>query len=191
MGKCIFIPLAEGFEEVEALTLVDVLRRAEQKVTTLSITDSLEVTAAHGVCVKADDLLIRHKDATPDALVLPGGMPGTKNLLDCLELKEMIQRLNHQEGVLLGAICAAPWVLAEAGVLDNRAATCYPGFEDKLKNAHFLNERVVVDRGIVTSRGVGTAMNFALKLVEILCGEEVALNLAHSMVFSGAISERN
>ncbi|MEC8935569.1 MAG: DJ-1 family glyoxalase III, partial [Planctomycetota bacterium] len=146
--------LAAGFEEIEAVTIIDVLRRAELDVIILGV-DGDAISGAHGLQVAADQSLADTQEEDWDAIVLPGGLPGATNLRDNPEVIELI-RSTHSRGGLLAAICAAPIVLGRAGVLRERRATCYPGFEEGLDGAKCSEERVVVDGNITTSRGPGT-----------------------------------
>ncbi len=172
--------LAPGFEETEAVTFIDLLRRADITVTVLGL-ESREVTGSHGITIAADKLLADFKDAF-DAIVLPGGMPGTKNLANSQPLLELIRR-THKRGGLCAAICAAPIVLAKAGVLAGVKATCYPGFEKELGGAQFADNEVVRDRTIITSRGVGTAIHFALELISCLAGPETAEKVKKAILY--------
>lgn len=179
--KKVLIPLAQGFEEIEAVTLIDVLRRAGVTVITWSI-DGDMVNGAHGLRVVADTIYGEIADQTFDAVILPGGMPGTTNLLESKELKDLLQR-HATESRIIGAICAAPWVLSEAGVLDGKRATAYPGFEEHFsENTEFSDARIVDDGEVLTSRGPGTAMEFALYLVNRLVGEEKEKELRDAML---------
>lgn len=177
---CIF--LAEGFEEIEALTVVDMLRRAGITVTMAAVSESMEVTGAHGICVKADapasDVLYEEMDM----LVLPGGMPGTLNLGESRIVCEQV-RAFADAGKLLAAICAAPGVFGKLGVLQGKEATCYPGCEEKLEGAKVRYDAVVTDGNIITSRGMGTAIPFAAVLIEKLSGKEAAGQLLESIVY--------
>ena len=177
----VYIFLADGFEEIEAITPIDVLRRAETNVTTVSISDKKEVNGAHGITVAADELFANCNFADADLLVLPGGMPGTLNLDDHGDLKKLLVDFCEQ-GKPIAAICAAPIVLGGLGLLKNKNATCYPGFEDKLIGAKTTGSPVEISDNIVTSKGVGAAMKFALQLVTMLKGEESAKELAQKMV---------
>lgn len=179
MSKTVIIPMATGFEEIEAITIIDTLRRAENDVQTVSLNDQLEVTGAHSIKTIADKSITAIKDF--DAIILPGGMPGTTNLLESHLLKELLIQAN-QDKKIIGAICAAPWVLAECGLLENKPATCYPAFEDKLSNSEVTQNKVVISDNIITSRGVGTALDFSLDCVKLLNGEDKANELAKAML---------
>lgn len=175
----IFVFLADGFEEIEALTPVDLLRRAGLDVRTVGI-GSRTPCGAHGIRVTAD---IGEDDLPLDdmtAMILPGGMPGTKNL----EQSDTVQRaLTHavRHSLPVGAICAAPSILGHAGLLDGRRAVCFPGFEPELTGASVGTDAVVTDGPFTTSRGAGTAMAFALELVRRLCSAEAAEQLRRSL----------
>jgi 4-methyl-5(b-hydroxyethyl)-thiazole monophosphate biosynthesis len=179
MARCCVL-LADGFEEIEAITVIDVLRRAEVEVLALGIAD-MEPTGSHGIVVKADGLLANHKDKEFDLVVLPGGMPGATNLRDDVVVQAFLRRC-HAEGRPLAAICAGPIALGSAGVLEGRRATCYPGFEQGLMGADPQQDRVVEDGGVTTSRGPGTALEFALALAEQLAGRTTADALRRGML---------
>ncbi len=169
--------LAEGFEEIEAVTIIDVLRRAEVEVTTLGV-GGAEVMGAHGIAIRADSLLV---DAARDwdAVILPGGLPGATTLRDDPDVQDLI-RAQHAAGRRVAAICAAPIALASAGVLTGKRATSYPGFP--LDGAEYCDDLVVVDGTVTTSRGPGTAMAFALQLTADLVSPEVADQLRQGML---------
>ena len=166
------VPLAEGFEEAEAVFIIDLLRRGGVEVAVAGL-EKESVTGAHGITIKCDGLLSGAAALALDGIVLPGGMPGTKNLLKSSLVRDLIVRLNR-EGKLVAAVCAAPVVLAAAGALKGKKATCYPGFESDLKDATFVKEPVVTDGNIITSRGPGTAAAFALALLACLKGRDAA-----------------
>ena len=168
--------LANGFEEMEALGTVDILRRGGIEVTTVSITDNPVVTGAHNVPVTADTTLGKADLAGADALVLPGGMPGAANLNDSEPVKE------YREGKIVAAICAAPMVLGGLGLLKGRNATCYPGFEPKLIGANVTGEAVEVSDNVITGKGPGLVMNFALALVAAIKSEAVAEEVAAGLL---------
>lgn len=169
----IYVHLADGFEEIEAITVTDVLRRAGAEVCTVSVSDKLEVKGTHEIEVKADIPFDKADYESCEMIVLPGGMPGTTNLLKHEGLMHEIRKAAG-EGKWVCAICAAPMVLAAAGVLDGRQATIYPGMENYIACATASNEPVVRDGNIITSKAPGTAMKFALVLVEALYGREKA-----------------
>jgi 4-methyl-5(b-hydroxyethyl)-thiazole monophosphate biosynthesis len=174
--------LANGFEEIEAIGIIDILRRAEIFVTVISITGVREVRGAHDIGVMADDLFENAELSGYDMIVLPGGMPGSQNLKDHPGLTGIIKDFNTK-GKLLGAICAAPMVLGGLGILENKNATCYPGFSHYLKGAHMQADRVVEDHNIITGIGPGAVFDFALKLVERLVGKEKAALVAGQMLY--------
>jgi len=180
----VLVPLADGFEEIEAVTVIDVLRRAEIGVTTATLDDSgdLGVTGSHAIRVLADARLADIDLDEVDALVLPGGMPGTRHLTEDERVVNIVQAL-VERGQPVAAICAAPSVLAVAGVLEGRQATSHPAWRDRLAGAAVLGEpAVVTSDGIVTSQGVGTALAFALELVRQWKGRATAEALAEAMV---------
>ena len=170
--------LVEGFEETEAVTIMDVLRRGDVAVTTASLVGK-HVRGSHDITVEADTLLDSVNVDHFDALVLPGG-PGAKTLRESPRVLEVIQRA-ASSGKLVAAVCAAPTALEAAGVLKGKRATVYPG--NQLPSAYYVEERVVEDGNIVTSRGPATAMAFALKLVERLSGAEIAKSTAEKLLF--------
>ena len=175
-NKKVAIMLANGFEEIEALTVVDVLRRANIDCDTVSIHEEL-VESCHGVQVKSDKHIDNIDKDSYDMIVLPGGLPGADYLRDCAELISWIQDFSKNSNKYIAAICAAPQVLAKAGIEKGRKVTSYPGniFREILKDANYIEDLVVVDGNIITSRGPATAMSFAYKLVDILDGNSEAL----------------
>lgn len=179
----VYIFLADGFEEVEGLTVVDLLRRAGIEIITVSIKDTREVVSSHGITLYADTVFGNTDFSDADMLVLPGGMPGTLNLGNFGPLVGLLQDF-YGKGKKLAAICAAPSVFAELGFLKGRKATSYPSFMDKLSEAEVTEKPVVVDGNITTSRGVGTAIDFALSLITQLEGEKKAEEIARSIVYS-------
>ena len=174
--------LAPGFEEVEALTPVDLLRRAGVQVTVVSIGEAYQVAGSHQITVCADALFDEMDFDEEDLLILPGGQPGTSNLKACGKLCALLEDAD-QKGKLLAAICAAPTVLGGIGLLKGKEAACYPGCEEGLIGARCLTERVVVDGNITTSRGVGTAIPFALSLIEQLFGKEKSEEIRRSIIY--------
>ncbi len=180
--KKIAIPLATGFEETEAITVIDILRRANLDVTTISIGETLVVDGAHGIKVNADKLFGEIDFDKMDMIVLPGGMPGTINLDNHIELKKRVIEFDLDEK-WIGAICAAPSIIGKLGLLEDKEATCYPSFEDKLFNAKISEKTTVVADNIITSRGLGTAIEFALTIVENLVSKENAEKLAKAIIY--------
>jgi 4-methyl-5(b-hydroxyethyl)-thiazole monophosphate biosynthesis len=181
MKTSILIHLATGFEETEAVTIIDVLRRANLDVTIVSVTGSLSVTGAHNITIKADQLYDEADYATSTMIILPGGMPGTTNLMNHAGLTGQLKKF-HEEKRFIAAICAAPMILGSLGFLQKRKAVCYPGFESKLTGATVLYTPFEVDENIVTGRGVGTALAFSLEIVRLLKGEHLASELRSILV---------
>lgn len=180
----IFCFLADGFEEIEALSCVDILRRAGLEVTTVSVNGDITVTGSHNIKVYAD---IKAEDFPADKSIItgaiyPGGMPGAETLStgECT-LPVEVARYCVENDILVGAICAAPIVLGRIGLLENKNATCYPGFDNELLGAHHTHDRVTVDGNIVTGRGPGCSIDFALALVSILKGNSVSDNIRKTM----------
>ena len=181
MSKTAFIPIADGTEELEAVTIIDVLRRADIQVTVASV-GPLQITASRGVKLVADCLIDECKDDIFDLIVLPGGLPGAEHLGDCEQLVQML-RTQREAGRLYTAICASPAVvLAPHDLLDGKQATCYPSFADALPDQTLASQRVVVDGNCITSQGPGTALEFALELVRRLCGEPTAAQVGRAML---------
>lgn len=177
-----FVFLANGFEEIEALATVDVLRRAGINTITVSITTSQTVTGAHGIEVKADTSIEKIICNSNDTLILPGGMPGATNLAECTALTEILKKHNTEQGTI-AAICASPAVvLAPLGILDNKTATCYPGFESAFTNCTKGDSPVVLDKNIITANGPGTAIDFALAIVANTISKEKAQEVACGML---------
>lgn len=179
--KTIYVFLADGFEEVEALTPIDVLRRAGLQVVTVSIMEERIVTGAHGVPIVADCLFNDIDKQAADMLLLPGGMPGASNLDAHDGLGELILEYASQNKPL-AAICAAPLVYGKRGLLKGKKATCYPGFENYLNGAEYTAALVEKDASFVTAKGPGAAMEFAFAIVELFCGAEMVDNLKQGMM---------
>lgn len=175
--------LANGFEEIEGLMVVDLLRRAEIQVDMVSITDSKEVTSSHAIVVKADKTIDEIDFTAYDLLVLPGGMPGTLRLGECKVLCDGLTDA-YNNGKKIAAICAAPTVFGKLGLLKDKKACCYPGMEDELFAAEATTLPVTVDGNITTSRGLGTALLFALSLIEQFQGKEAADAMAKKVVYT-------
>ncbi len=171
--KKIFVFLADGFEEIEALATVDILRRAGLDVVTVALAENRKATGAHGVPVEADEALrsVASLGAEAAMLVMPGGLPGSTNLSDNAVLRQMIADADAA-GVPLAAICAAPLVYGRMGLLEGVKCTCYSGFEPELKGADVEQVPVVVDGRFTTAWGPGAAFDFAFAIVERFCGKE-------------------
>lgn len=163
----VYVFLAEGFEEIEALATVDILRRCDLSVETVSITEDLMVKGTHGICVKADITFDAIREDEISALVLPGGLPGADNLGDFKKLTDLLCE-KAKEGKILAAICAAPKVFGLLGLLSGKKATCYPGFEAKLVGAICKRKDVVVDKNIITAKGAGVTHAFAEAIADAL-----------------------
>lgn len=178
----VLIPLAKGFEDIEAVTVVDVLRRGGVEVVTASIHSSLEVESAHGIVMKADALFADVADEDYEAIILPGGGEGTDNLKNSDALISRLVKQRSEER-LVAAICAAPTVLQEAGILDpSQFVTCYPTCQMDV-DCNWVNEPVVDHEGIITGQAPGSAMIFSLVVLQTLAGEAVAKKVARGMVF--------
>lgn len=180
--KQVLIFLAEGFEEIEAITPLDLLRRVGVDAKFVSVTGNPIVTGAHGISYRADMLLDADCVRQADMLVLPGGMPGAQNLQDHAELGKLLKEASDC-GKFVCAICAAPMVLGHLGLLQGKKATIYPGMEDRLTDATAVHKRVCRDGHIITARAPGTAIDFTLALVAALEGKEIAQGLKESIVY--------
>lgn len=178
----VYVFTADGFEEIEGLTVVDLMRRAGAQVQMVSISDGLAVKGSHGIEIKADTFFDDVDFDQADLLVLPGGMPGTLHLGEHEGLTGLLQDF-AAKGKREAAICAAPSVLGGLGLLKGKRAVCYPGFEDKLTGAQVEMEEVVTDGCITTSRGLGTAIPFALELISLLFGAEKAEEIKKSVIY--------
>lgn len=175
-----------GYEEIEALAVVDILRRAGIEISMVSINDTREVTGSHHITVKMDQLLSEVNFDEISGIVLPGGLMGTENLEACKPLMEQVDAF-VKEGKLAAAICAAPSILGHRGHLQGRRACIYPGMEEHLKGAEVVMEApAVTDGNVITGRGMGAAIPFALKLLEKLQGRAEAEEMAERIVFKGA-----
>ncbi len=172
--------LAQGFEEIEALTVVDVLRRGGVQTTMMSVTDDPFVDGAHQIEVMAD-ATNEYQITDEDAVILPGGLPGADNLRDSSIVCDAVNAFVSQ-GKLVCAICAAPYVLGELGVLDGKKATCYPGFQNKLQGTHYTAQRVEVDGNVITGNGPSSALPFALAVLEALTDKDNARKVADGML---------
>lgn len=181
MKKTIAIHLADGFEEIEAISIIDLLRRAELDVQMVSVTGKKEVTGSHQITVKADILFEDVDYKNVFMIVLPGGMPGASNLDAHQGLRDQIKQFNDQNRPL-AAICAAPMVYGNLGVLKGKQAVCYPGFEKYLKEADVLDVPVVESANVITGKGIGAAFEFGLKLIEKTVSPEKARTIAKQIL---------
>ena len=180
----VYMFLAEGFEDVEALIPLDVLRRGGVDVKTVSVGDGYVVTSAHGVNIEADLMFMEINPSDADLLMLPGGMPGASNLYAHEELCEALLKQN-EKGKMISAICAAPAVvLAQLGILNGRRATCYPGFEKLLAGATYTADLCTTDGNITTGEGPAAAFPFAYELLALLTDRSVSDQIAVGMRFA-------
>ena len=182
MSKKVYIFLADGFEDIEGLTVVDLMRRAGITITTVSIKNTKQITTAHSITMLTDQTFAETDFTDADMLVLPGGQPGTTNLGAFAPLTDLLKNF-YNNGGRIAAICAAPTVFASLGFLEGRKATAYPSCMDGLGDAVRLEDNVVVDGNITTSRGLGTAIDFSLSLISQLLGQEKADQIAESVVY--------
>ena len=176
----IYMFLANGLEEIEALCPLDLVRRAGIPITTVGV-GSREITGSHGITVLADMTDAEYTGEDAEMVFLPGGMPGTINLGASEVVKNAILSV-HANGGYLAAICAAPSILGDMGLLRGKEAICYPGFEDRLTDAHLSEHRVVLDGKVLTAAGMGVALDMGLKIVEIFRGEKAAIELRHAVL---------
>ena len=174
--------MADGCEEIEGLTVVDLLRRAGFRIDMISIQPTKRVVGAHGIAFEADRTAEETDADAYDGVILPGGMPGTLHLKAHPAVREAVQRFDRA-GKLVAAICAAPTVLADCGVLQGKKAICYPGLEDQLTGAEVITAPVIRDGNVITSRGMGTAIPFGLAVVAFYQGQDRADALARDIVF--------
>ncbi|MCD4830981.1 MAG: DJ-1/PfpI family protein [Anaerohalosphaeraceae bacterium] len=181
MSNKVLVPIASGTEEIEAVCIVDILRRAGADATVASVGD-IQITASRGVKIVADCVLADCAGRTYDMIVLPGGLDGADNLANCSELIKML-KAQKESGRFYAAICASPAVVFEThGLLKGKKATCYPSMASQLSDSSVADERVVVDGNCITSQGPAAAFDFALKLVELLFGPEKAEKIAAGLL---------
>ena len=180
---------ADGFEEVEGLTVVDLLRRADLVCDIVALSDRKKIIGSHDIRVSADKAFSSTDFSSYDAVILPGGLRGTKALLADNRVKELLQFF-YREGRLTAAVCAAPSVLGAAGLLQGKKAVCYPGIEDRLIGAEVCFDPVMQDGTVITSRGLGTSIPFALQIIAYLEGRETADRIDRKIVVPGLASEQ-
>lgn len=184
MNKKSYLLLADGFEEIEALATLDMMRRAGIETLSVSINKTDTVTGAHGISVIADINLQELNTTNADWLILPGGLPGATNLVDCQPLVKILKS-HHAEGGRIAAICASPaFVLGAIGLLKDTVATCYPGCENAAPDVKFTGRPVEVTPLIITGRGPGYTMQFALEIIKATLGEDIAENVANGMLIN-------
>ncbi|MGU8736430.1 DJ-1 family glyoxalase III [Clostridium perfringens] len=182
--KKVLVFLAEGFETIEALSVVDVCNRAKVTCHACSLTENRTVNSAHETMVLCDKVISDNDLETYDAIVLPGGMPGSTNLRDNDKVQSLIKKYN-EENKIVAAICAAPIALAKAGVIEGKKVTSYPGFKEELGNVNYVEEdTVVVDGNIITSRGPATALVFGLEILKKLGYEKEAEEIREGMLIN-------
>lgn len=178
----VYVFLANGFEIVEAMTPVDIMKRAGIEVKTVSITDDQVVESSNKTKVFADTILADVDLDKAQMLVLPGGMPGSDNLAACRPLVEKLISFNEQDKAV-AAICAAPYVLGVNGILKGKKATCFTGFEERLIGAECTGEKAVISGNVITARGMGASIEFGLAIVEYLKGKKEAERIAQKILF--------
>lgn len=176
----VYLFLANGFEEIEALAPLDLLRRAGVEVTTVGVGGDM-IRGSHGITVAADIPDTMYADPKPDMIILPGGMPGSKHLDECRTV-DMALKAAVSSGAYIAAICAAPFVLGKRGLLQGKKAICFPGFEKELTGAVIADTKVVRDGRIITAAGMGVAVQFGLALVAALKGDDVAEQLRRTIL---------
>lgn len=180
--KKLIIMLAEGFEEIEALTVVDVLRRADFLCHMVTL-GSIQVKGSHDIIVQGDKTISEENLHEYDGIILPGGMPGAKNLKDDIRVIELVKEF-YSSGKLVAAICAAPIVLAKAGIINGKAATSYPDFKGELEHSIYKEDLVVREENLITSRGPATALAFAYEILNYFGEEEKSENLKEAMIYN-------
>ena len=180
--KKIAIFFAEGYEEIEALTVVDMCRRAGIEIDMVSVTDDMKVTGAHGIEVTMDAILKNYDPQFADMIVLPGGWPGTPNLEKVALLMQWVDAF-AKSGKYVAAICAAPSILGHLGLLEGKTACCYPGFEEELKGANVTFNPCEVDGNIITARGMGCAIEFSKEIIRVLLDEGKSQEIVEKIIY--------
>lgn len=180
--KKVYVFLADGFETVEALAVVDILRRASIEAVTVAVSDCKKIISAQKIEVNADVLISDVDVSDADVVFLPGGMPGTRNLEADATVTDIVKR-QYATGKIVAAICAAPSILGHLSMLEGKKATCYTGFEKDLYGAVYTGARVERDGNVVTGKGMGTAIDMGLELVELLIDKETAEKIAHGIQY--------
>lgn len=180
--KKIAIFFGTGYEEIEALTVVDLCRRAGIDISMVSIGEEKKATGSHNITVEMDQLFEEVDFDSLDMIVLPGGMPGTKNLEAHQGLMEQVDTF-YNAGKYVAAICAAPSIFGHRGIVKGKKVCCYPGFEEDMAGAQISFENVCISDNVITSRGMGCAIDFALAIITVLCGNEVAEEKAKSIIY--------
>ena len=178
----VYVFMADGTEEVEALTVIDLLRRANVDVVTVSVMENKKIISSHKIGIEADEVYGESDYMDGDMIVLPGGMPGTTHLKNHEKLRKVLFAY-RDAGKYLAAICAAPSVYGWNGMLEGKKASCYPGFEEELKGAVVTNRGVVTDGQFITSKGLGTAIDFSLELITLLVNAETAESIAKAVQY--------
>lgn len=174
--------LADGFEEIEALAVVDILRRAQIEINTVSINENNQVRGSHNINVISDLKITEFNASDYEGFILPGGLPGTTNLENSKIVTDTLINANA-EGKYICAICAAPSVLGKLGLLEGKKAICYPGYENTLKGAEITSDKAVVSKNAITSKGAGTAHDFAFEIVKLFKGNKVAEDIKNAMQY--------
>lgn len=182
MSKRVLVPLAEGFEEIEAVTIIDVLRRAGAEVTTVGL-EKRNVTGSHRISIIADSVIEDEMTKSWDMIALPGGLPGASNLSENEFILKAIQQ-TVDKGNILAAVCAAPFVLEKAGVISGKKVTSHPSSAYQIVSADYQRTRVITDRNIITGQACGSAMEFAFELVAALFGSEKCEEINKSILFN-------
>jgi len=182
MAKRVIVPVANGFEEIEAVTIIDILRRAGLDVVVAGV-EGTDVVGSHDIALRCDALIDQLQDA--DAMVLPGGMPGSRRLRESDAVRGWVTRL-HRDGKLLAAICAAPTVLESCGLLEGRRATSHPNHAEEMKRCNYVTDAVVVDGNVITSRGAGTAIEFSAAVVRYLLDDKTADDILARIQFNSS-----